>query len=52
MGTFGQLCNYESNMKYAGYMLHERRLREKKPADLSPVVRRTSHGSYVSTLMS
>lgn len=49
------LVNYATTshkMNYAGYMLYERRLREEKPADFKPVVRRTSNGSYASTLMS
>ena len=33
-------------------MLHECRLRKEKPAGFTPVVRRTSNDSYVSTLMS
>ena len=49
------LVNYATTsqtVKYVRYMLYERRLYEEKPAGFTPVVRRTSHGSYTSTLMS
>ena len=50
-GTIGQLCTYESILKYVGLILQERRLREVKPTGFMLNVRRTSPVSYTSPLM-